>query len=121
MKIRLALHSNIFVQKFREIDELLRLFTSVFRYRHEIVIYKNRIYVFGGGTATECDKFQFIYAFNLLNKSWERIKTTGPFPEERKCHSCVKDDRCRNNLFYKFGILQINLFKSYCCQFGKLF
>ena len=70
------------------------------------MIYKNRIYVFGGGTATECDKFQFIYAFNLLNKSWERIKTTGPFPEERKCHSCVKDDRCKNILFYKFGILQ---------------
>lgn len=79
------------------------------RYRHEVVIYNNKIYVFGGGTATECDKFQFIYAFNLHKKSWERIKTIGPFPEERKCHSCVKDDKF---VFVMGGLNQDKMFSD---------
>ena len=73
------------------------------RYRHEIVIYNNKIYVLGGGTASECDGFVILYAFDLKKKIWHRLKTSGDdsqkeedrYPKDRKCHSCVQINECK--------------------------
>ena len=76
------------------------------RYRHEIVEFKNKIYVFGGGTATDNDGFEVIYAFDLATNSWINKATHGDssipidetiqeqYPEPRKCHTCVQNGKC---------------------------
>lgn len=66
------------------------------RYRHEIVLYNNKIYVFGGGTDRETYALDQIPVLNLENQKWEVISTTGdkeaPFdlPHERKFHGCIQ-------------------------------
>ena len=78
------------------------------RYRHEIVEYKNKLYIFGGGTASDNDGFDEIYAFDLATNVWSSVKTLGDstipidesiqeqFPEARKCHTCVQIDNCKS-------------------------
>ncbi|XP_023232430.1 kelch domain-containing protein 10-like [Centruroides sculpturatus] len=69
------------------------------RYRHEIAIYKNKIYVFGGGTAIDSLELTQIPTFDLNTHKWELVQTTGntrtphDMPCERKCHGCVQFDK----------------------------
>lgn len=77
------------------------------RYRHEIVHYENKLYLFGGGTASDNDGFDEIYAFDLNTNTWTSYKTLGDcsipidesileqYPERRKCHTCVQRDQCK--------------------------
>ena len=65
------------------------------RYRHEVVLYDKRIYVFGGGTASTCYGFKFIPVFDLSTNSWIKLQSNplrpkAPVPAARKCHGCVK-------------------------------
>lgn len=65
------------------------------RYRHEIVLYNNQIYVFGGGTASVCYGFKFIPVFDLSTNKWIKLKSNprnskSAIPAARKCHGCVK-------------------------------
>lgn len=65
------------------------------RYRHEVVLHDNRIYVFGGGTAQTCFGFKHIPVFDLTTNSWVRLQSNPKRPKARvplprKCHGCVK-------------------------------
>lgn len=70
------------------------------RYRHEVASDGNRIFVFGGGTATESTEFTEIPAFNLQSNKWELVQTQPDtscsttvsdqgYPCARRCHSLV--------------------------------
>ena len=84
-----------------------------FRYRHEVVEYKNKLYVFGGGTAQDNDGFVVIYAFDLATNTWINKATHADnsipidesiqeqYPEPRKCHTCAQSGQCKCN-FYQF-------------------
>jgi len=73
------------------------------RYRHEVVEFKNKLYVLGGGTAQDNDGFDVIYAFDLATNSWINKATHGDssipidesieeqYPEPRKCHTCAQN------------------------------
>ena len=73
------------------------------RYRHEIVIFNDEIFMLGGGTAFDVDEFDFIWGFSLSSHTWKRYHTqpdvTIPmdegiadlYPPARKCHSVVQD------------------------------
>lgn len=61
------------------------------RYRHEIVIFNNQIYVIGGGTAMESFDLNEIPVFSILDNTWDICETTSPdYPESRLCHGCVQ-------------------------------
>ena len=71
------------------------------------MIHDDQIFVLGGGTASDVDEFDFIWGFNISNKSWNRYRTypdtTIPlddgiadlYPKGRKCHSVVQDGKCK--------------------------
>ncbi|RWS30655.1 Kelch domain-containing protein 10-like protein [Leptotrombidium deliense] len=66
------------------------------RYRHEAVLYNDRIYIFGGGTATTSFDFKRVPVFNLVCNEWEYLETKKDttaiddgFPMKRRCHGCV--------------------------------
>lgn len=65
------------------------------RYRHEIVLHDNQIFVFGGGTASNCYGFKYIPVFDLSTNKWIKLKSnpsnsSAAIPDARKCHGCVK-------------------------------
>ena len=100
-----------------------------FRYRHEVLEYKNQLFVLGGGTATDNDGFDQIYAFDLDQNKWMCLTTHGDstipidesiveqFPEPRKCHSCVQKGKCKyifdiSNRFMQSSVLFSFSFES---------
>ncbi|KAG8177333.1 hypothetical protein JTE90_018356 [Oedothorax gibbosus] len=64
------------------------------RYRHEIALHNNKIFVFGGGTAHVSFDMVEIPVFCLESKTWTKITTTSTdpqnFPEPRRCHALVQ-------------------------------
>lgn len=92
------------------------------RYRHEVVLHNNTIFVLGGGQSIETFTLQKIPCFDLSTNRWHVRRTlpepdfnslrhqgeqniTG-YPKDRKCHSCVH----YKNYAYIFGgrcILQV--------------
>ncbi|GFY42270.1 kelch domain-containing protein 10 [Trichonephila inaurata madagascariensis] len=62
------------------------------RYRLEISIYDNKIFVFGGGTALESFDFKEVPVFDIETCSWSKISTTLACPEPRRCHGCAQID-----------------------------
>ncbi|GIY73673.1 kelch domain-containing protein 10 [Caerostris darwini] len=60
------------------------------RYRHEIAFHKDRIYVFGGGTAFDSYDFKEVPFFDLTTSSWNKVAPSVEFPEPRRCHGCVQ-------------------------------
>ncbi|GLH12868.1 Kelch domain-containing protein 10 homolog [Gryllus bimaculatus] len=67
------------------------------RYRHELAFDGSRIFVMGGGTATDVYGFEKIPAFNLSTGQWETLVTSGDpslsppgVPAARRCHGCVQ-------------------------------
>lgn len=62
------------------------------RYRHEIVVLDNTIFVFGGGTAMDCFDFEKIPTFSLTDNTWSKVSTTttSVYPEARLCHGSVQ-------------------------------
>jgi len=72
------------------------LLTNTFpeeRYRHEVVIYNNELYVFGGGTQLTNHALNVVPVFNLSTKTWRPlIPNSSRAPQPRKCHGLVKRD-----------------------------
>ncbi|XP_054720269.1 kelch domain-containing protein 10-like [Uloborus diversus] len=60
------------------------------RYRHEIAVYDNQIFVFGGGTASETYGFKEIPVLNLTTNTWRYCASSDVYPPARKCHGCVQ-------------------------------
>ncbi|KAE8744378.1 hypothetical protein FOCC_FOCC008982 [Frankliniella occidentalis] len=64
------------------------------RYRHELAFDGQKVYVLGGGTATESYGFEEIPALDLATYSWETIVTKPDlnfnYPTARRCHGCVQ-------------------------------
>lgn len=67
------------------------------RYRHELAFDGQKIYVLGGGTASDSYGFEDIPTLDLVTNSWETMKTKPDerlnecgFPAARRCHGCVQ-------------------------------
>jgi len=80
------------------------------RYRHELCVYKNTLYVMGGGTSYSVFGFFEISTFSLDDNLWGRIKTEADrnvtidmsdngYPDPRRCHGTAQID----NQVYIFG------------------
>lgn len=67
------------------------------RYRHELALYNDAIYLFGGGTANSTFDLITIPAFCLVSDKWKNVKTkpdpslveSKGYPRPRKFHSLV--------------------------------
>lgn len=64
------------------------------RYRHEIALYNNKLYVFGGSTSNTFYGFEKLPTFDLETHQWSYTPTRGhqengesEWPRARKCHS----------------------------------
>ncbi|CAH1784192.1 unnamed protein product [Owenia fusiformis] len=84
------------------------------RYRQEVALHKNKLYIFGGGRADESYGFENLPAYDLLKLRWQEVKTTGDgkhgFPQPRKCHSCIQQD---NELYMCGGYNGIEIFGDF--------
>jgi N-acetylneuraminic acid mutarotase len=64
------------------------------RYRHEVVLFNNKLHIFGGGTAESCFGFKEVPTFDLETRTWEALPTLGDkelsYPSPRRCHGCVQ-------------------------------
>eukprot|EP00088_Acartia_fossae_P030476 TRINITY_DN3145_c0_g2_i14.p1 TRINITY_DN3145_c0_g2~~TRINITY_DN3145_c0_g2_i14.p1 ORF type:complete len:419 (-),score=42.95 TRINITY_DN3145_c0_g2_i14:221-1477(-) len=72
------------------------------RYRHEIAVYKGKIYLLGGGTSTSVCGFQTIPTFSIDENFWYATKTShdrnvtidegdgNGYPDARRCHGLVQ-------------------------------
>ena len=63
------------------------------RYRHEIVVKGDSIFIFGGGTSTEAYGFYRIPVYNLKLQKWTIVKSVSDaihgYPPPRRCHGLV--------------------------------
>jgi hypothetical protein len=77
------------------------------RYRHELCIHNNVIYVLGGGTSFEAFGFQQLPGFDIEKLCWRWVKTNADasvpimeskldqYPKPRRCHSVVQRQHCK--------------------------
>lgn len=84
------------------------------RYRHEVVHFDGKLYMFGGGTGGKCHELAVIDIFDLHDKAWHSVSTqpycteaednvlplTG-YPAKRCCHSCT---RYQNDMYMCGGL-----------------
>lgn len=73
------------------------------RYRHEMALYDDKIYVFGGGNSSTVCSLISLPVFDLKNNSWTQVRTrseASTFPSKRKCHGCVVT---KDNYVYVFA------------------
>jgi hypothetical protein len=65
------------------------------RYRHECVLWRKKIYAFGGGTDQSVFSLKTIPVFDTETKQWIAIVSNPgkpdsyPLPPPRRCHGCV--------------------------------
>lgn len=72
-----------------------------------MVIFDDKLFVFGGGTSDECHALSIVFALDLQTRVWKELQTHGDpkvscedgihsnqFPAPRKCHSVVKHGKC---------------------------
>lgn len=81
------------------------------RYRHEMALYQNKLFVIGGGTSDRAFSLKQVPVFDLKENKWTLVDTkawkcptTGveSFPEPRFSHDCSQID----NLMYVVGGLE---------------
>jgi len=71
------------------------------RYRHELCLHHNKLFVLGGGTSFSADRFEELPTFDLAEKRWTYTRTKPDssatidnsddgFPEARRCHGTVQ-------------------------------
>jgi len=71
------------------------------RYRHELCLWKNKLFVLGGGTSFSADRFEDLPTFDISEKRWFYTRTKADqqatidnsdegYPEARRCHSTVQ-------------------------------
>lgn len=81
------------------------------RYRHEVILEKKKLFIFGGGTSSECFGFEKIPVFDLSTRSWRGQETSGKiageFPVARRCHGCVQ---MSNHVFIFGGTNGVDIF-----------
>lgn len=68
------------------------------RFSHSAVMYKNSMFVFGGGSST-ATTFNDLWRFDLSNRKWERPISMGNYPSPKACASLV----CYKNSLILFG------------------
>ncbi|VDP07368.1 unnamed protein product [Soboliphyme baturini] len=73
------------------------------RYRHEIAVYKNQLYVFGGGQAETVFRLDELPVYDLQQHRWLLVATspdlTYGYPFPRRCHGFA----LHNNFAYVCG------------------
>lgn len=62
------------------------------RFSHAAVVYKNSMFVFGGGSSTTTT-FNDLWRYDLSNRQWVRPISTGCYPSPKACSTlvCYKD------------------------------
>jgi len=71
------------------------------RYRHELALWDDKLYVLGGGTSFSADRFEHLPTFCIKQKKWFYTRTKPDltatidnsdegYPEARRCHSAVQ-------------------------------
>ena len=73
------------------------------RYRHELALFDDKIYVFGGGNTSNVCALINLPVFDLKSNTWIKVRTrseASTFPSKRKCHGCVVT---KDNNVYVFG------------------
>lgn len=71
------------------------------RYRHELCLWQDQLYVLGGGTSFSADRFEDLPTFNIAERRWFYTRTKADltttidlsedgYPEARRCHSAVQ-------------------------------
>jgi len=71
------------------------------RYRHELALWQNKLYVLGGGTSFSADRFEDLPTFDISQKKWYYTRTKSDptatidnsddgYPEARRCHSAIQ-------------------------------
>ncbi|XP_025107786.1 kelch domain-containing protein 10-like isoform X2 [Pomacea canaliculata] len=97
------------------------------RYRHEMILYDNKLFMFGGGLANAVYPLDKIPVFSLETMKWEEVETKGDtlahsssdtskgYPSARRCHSCLLFDdrmylyggRCNSRIYSDLWYLQL--------------
>jgi len=71
------------------------------RYRHELCLWENMLYVLGGGTSFSADRFEDLPTFDIKERRWFYTRTKADqlatidnsddgYPEARRCHSTAQ-------------------------------
>jgi len=71
------------------------------RYRHELCLHDDKLYVLGGGTSFSANRFEDLPTFDVLERKWYYTKTKPDptatiensddgYPEARRCHGTVQ-------------------------------
>lgn len=68
------------------------------RFSHSAVIYKNSMFVFGGGSST-ATTFNDLWRFDLSSRKWDRPISMGNYPSPKACATLV----CYKNSLILFG------------------
>lgn len=93
---RLNLQTNVWKHVYS--PELFDKVQPWLRYRHEITVYRDNVYVFGGGDDRHLHGFRQLPVYSLVENSWTYVKTlpdtrTGRFPVAGKAFSLVKNPK----------------------------
>ena len=68
------------------------------RYRHSAVVMNSTIFIFGG-VDTSQQRFNDLFSYEVENRKWSCIDTTGVVPQQRTFHKTV----IFNNIMYVVG------------------
>jgi len=68
------------------------------RYRHDSLVYKDSLYVFGGVNETQ-NRFNDFYRYHFIKREWSSLKVSGCTPSPRTFHKIVNFD----NLLFLLG------------------
>lgn len=68
------------------------------RFSHSAIVYKNSMFVFGGGSST-ATTFNDLWRFDLSSRKWERPISMGSYPSPKACATLV----CYKNALILFG------------------
>ena len=73
--------------------EIITEHAPMSRYRHEVVVYDDGFYMFGGAILHHAFGFDEVWRFSFMTHEWTRQEcrpsANGHFPMPRKAHSCV--------------------------------
>lgn len=58
------------------------------RFSHASVVYKDSMYIFGGGSSTSTT-FNDLWRFDLSKRQWIRLQSVGTYPSPKACSTMV--------------------------------
>lgn len=59
------------------------------RFSHSAIVYKNSMFVFGGGSSTQTT-FNDLWRYDLSSRLWVRPTSTGSYPSPKACSTLVR-------------------------------